>query len=125
MVDIRREQAGSGPVVTGFEQGGFRVGAHVYRGGLILTPEQALEWPQPTMSIEGLAPALSIDPLPEFLLIGTGARLVHPGIALTRALEAQGIGVEYMDSRTAARTWGILRLEARWIAAALLPLDQG
>jgi len=125
MVDMRREQAGSGPVVTGFERGGFRIGAHIIRGGLILTPEQALEWREPMLSIEGLAPALSIDPVPEFILIGTGARAVHPGIALTRALEAQGIGVEFMDSRTAARTWGILRLEARWIAAALLPLNQG
>jgi uncharacterized protein len=27
-----------------------------------------------------------------------------------------------MDSRAAARTWGLLRGEERWIAAALMPL---
>jgi uncharacterized protein len=27
-----------------------------------------------------------------------------------------------MDSRSAARTWGVLRAEERWIVAALLPL---
>jgi uncharacterized protein len=27
-----------------------------------------------------------------------------------------------MDSRAAARTWGMLRGEERWIAAALMPI---
>ena len=59
---------------------------------------------------------------PEFILIGTGATLVRPPAALVRALEAQGIGVEPMDSRAAARAWGVLRAERRTIAAALYPL---
>jgi uncharacterized protein len=28
-----------------------------------------------------------------------------------------------MDRRAAARTWGVLRAEERWIAAALMPLE--
>jgi len=59
---------------------------------------------------------------PEFILIGTGAVMARPPRALVDALEAEGIGVEAMDSRAAARAWGILRGEDRWIAAALLPL---
>jgi uncharacterized protein len=37
-------------------------------------------------------------------------------------MEARGLGVEAMDSRAAARAWGVLRAEGRWIVAALLPL---
>ena len=61
-------------------------------------------------------------PAPEFILLGTGDTLAFPPRAFGAALEAKGIGVEAMDSRAAARTWGLLRGEGRWIAAALLPL---
>ena len=48
--------------------------------------------------------------------------MAFPPRAFVAALEARGIGVEAMDSRAAARTWGLLRGEGRWIAAALMPL---
>lgn len=130
MVDLRREEAGQGPVIRGFEGGAYRVGDRIVPGGLVLTPDNALDWVLDAaitgagmLDIAMLAPALTLDPLPEFLLLGTGARLVQPPLALRQSLEAQGIGLEVMDSRTAARTWGMLRVEARWITAALLPLN--
>ena len=69
-----------------------------------------------------IAPLLALDPAPEFVLLGTGANLTFPPRAFVAALEARGIGVEAMDSRAAARTWGVLRAEGRWIAAALMAL---
>ena len=63
-----------------------------------------------------------IDEAPEFLLLGTGAELRRPPAAFRAAMDAAGLGVEAMDSRAAARTWGLLRGEERWIAAALMPL---
>ncbi len=65
---------------------------------------------------------LDLEIQPEFLLVGTGANLCQPLRPFVRALEARGIGVEVMDSRAAARAWGVLRAEERWIVAALLPL---
>jgi hypothetical protein len=49
---------------------------------------------------------------------------VRPPLALTKALGARGIGVEAMDSRAAARAWGVLRAELRWVAGALYPLAE-
>lgn len=69
-----------------------------------------------------LGDLLDIDPVPEFLLLGTGSGLLQPPRVFVRALEGRGIGVEAMDSRAAARAWGVLRAEERWIVAALLPL---
>jgi uncharacterized protein len=65
-----------------------------------------------------------IDPArpPEFLILGTGPAMAFPPRGLVRSLEERGIGLEAMDSRAAARTWGMLRGEERWIAAALMPL---
>ncbi|PWG02385.1 Mth938-like domain-containing protein [Sphingosinicella humi] len=124
MPRIDRDPAASGPVVQGFAGGGFSVDGGIYKA-LLLTPERADSWEPPelrALTVEHLAPLLSLDPQPEFILIGTGAVTSFPPRALVAALEARGIGVESMDSRAAARTWGMLRGEERWIAAALLPL---
>lgn len=121
---LTRERAASGPMISGFTGDGFRVDGIAYRG-LLLTPERAGDWAPPSIDAldeAALGEVLAIDPLPEFLLLGTGAALVRPAPALVAALDARGIGVEAMDSRAAARAWGVLRGEGRWIAAALYPL---
>jgi len=122
---MRMERAGAdGPVVSGLGPGGFRVDDNIYHA-LVLTPERADGWTPPAIDAldeAALAPVLTIDPRPEFLLLGSGPTLVRPPLVLSRALEARGIGVEVMDSRAAARAWGVLRSEGRWIVAALYPL---
>lgn len=124
MAGFDRDPAAEGPVVTGFSGGGFVVDEGVYPA-LLLTPVSAGQWSPPALAElapEDLEPLLALDPSPEFLLLGTGPRLTHPPRALREALEERGIGLEVMDSRAAARTWGLLRGEERWIAAALMPL---
>jgi uncharacterized protein len=119
------DRSAEGPVISGFSGRGFRVDGGVYEG-LLVTPERADGWapPPPAELAEAdLGPLLALDPLPEFIVLGTGAALVRPPAALLAALSARGIGVEFMDSRAAARLWGVLRAEGRWIAAGLYPLD--
>jgi uncharacterized protein len=125
MPKLDREPLAAGPTVTGFAGTGFRVNDHVFPDGLILTPEKASPWDAPAidgLTAESLGDLLATAPIPEFLLLGTGAATRRPPAAFTAALEARGIGVEAMDSRAAARAWGVLRQEDRWIVAALLPL---
>ena len=116
---------GAGPMVRGFTASGrFRLdeGDHA---AVLLTPERAMGWDAPALAAltpGHVADAFALDPPPEFLLLGTGPSLVRPPLAFVQALAGQGIGVEAMDSRAAARTWAVLRAEERWIAAALLPL---
>lgn len=126
MMDLRRESAPGGPIITGFSGTGFKVREAVFPRGILLSPEAALDWDAPA-SVDGieiamLVPVLATDPLPEFLLLGTGKGLVQPARAFVREIEAMGIGIEVMDSRAAARAWGVLRQEERRISAALLPL---
>lgn len=116
---------GEGPVVSGFIGGGFRVDDGIYRA-LLLTPERAEEWTPPALDVlaqGNLAALTALDPPPEFVLLGTGATMRRPPRAFVTAMEARNIGIEPMDSRAAARAWGVLRAEGRWIAAALYPLD--
>jgi len=122
-----RDAAAGGPIVQGFARGGFSVDGGIYRG-LLLTPKSAMEWQEPpalgAIDLESLASILDLQPEPEFLLLGSGAAFAFPPSSFRAALDARGIGLEVMDSRAAARSWGMLRSEERWIVAALMPLDQ-
>ena len=120
-----RDPQARGPIVQGFSDGAFAVDGGRYRA-LLLTPETAAEWQAPLLpelAISDLEPILALDPQPEFLLLGTGLAFAFAPKALRDALEARGIGIEAMDSKAAARAWGVLRNEERWIVAALLPLN--
>ena len=120
-----RSGPASGPAVTGFAGRGFKVDGEVYTGGVKLTPEAARAWVAPTLSdltVQDLDDLLALQPLPEFLVLGTGATTARPAAAFSKALDDLGIGLEAMDSRAAARAWAVLRAEDRWIVAALMPL---
>lgn len=98
----------------------------VFPDGLLLSPVRALAWTDApvidALTEQALGDLLEGERTPEFLLLGTGARLRQPPRAFVRALESRGVGVEAMDSRAAARAWGVLRAEERWIVGALLPI---
>lgn len=121
---FERDAPASGPIVRAIGPRGFKVDDGIYTA-LLLTPVRADGWTPPALDAlaeADLAPVLALDPPPEFVILGTGATTAFPPRALVQALEARGIGVEAMDSRAAARTWGVLRAEDRWIAAAIMPL---
>lgn len=127
-IALRRDEAGSGPIVTGIERGRFRTQEHYFADGVMLTPRRAETWAgthdAAQLTRVALDPLLAIwgEGLPEFIVLGTGTTQVFPAGALRRALEDEGIGIEVMDSRAAARAWSVLRAEDREIAALLLPL---
>jgi uncharacterized protein len=122
---FERDPQGSGPLVHGFSGSGFTIDGVAY-DGVLLTPLSALAWHPPELSdltVKHLEQVVGLKPAPEFLLIGTGSKMRFPPRSLVAALEKRGIGLEAMDSRAAARTWGMLRGEERWIAAALMPIQ--
>jgi uncharacterized protein len=122
---MARDPHADGPIVQSIGPRGFTVDGGIYPG-LMLTPLRADGWAPPPLAdltAADLATLLGLQPPPEFLVLGTGAALCFPPRALVRELDARGIGLEPMDSRAAARTWGVLRAEGRWIVAALMPLS--
>ena len=125
-MELRRADQIGGPVITGFSGRGFKVGERVFAGGILIAPDSVADWDAPAdiaaLDLTLLGDLLAVDPLPEFLLLGTGARLVQPPRAFVHTLEERGMGVEAMDSRAAARAWGVLRREERQIVGALMPL---
>ncbi len=116
MPTLERNDRAGGPAVTGFAGLSIKIDGVARLGGVILTPEAAFDWDG------GDFESAVTDPLPEFILLGTGATLDRPHPTIVAAYEARGIGIEAMDTRAAARAWGVLRAEGRWISAALRPL---
>jgi uncharacterized protein len=113
-----------GPLIQGFVGQELKVDGKLY-GGVLLTPEAAFPWTSSSLDRLNLAELdllLQLQPPPEFILLGTGSTMAFAPRALVSALEKLGIGMEAMDSRAAARTWGMLRGQSRWIAAAIMPL---
>lgn len=127
MAKFSPDPVASGPSIRGFSGGGFRIDEQVFTDGALLSADAASEWQAPSLEeldVAALGVLLTRDPAPEFLLLGTGARLRRPPPAFAAALDAQGIGLEVMDSRAAAHAWGVLRAEGREIVAALMRLDR-
>ncbi|HEX8445750.1 MAG TPA: MTH938/NDUFAF3 family protein [Sphingomonas sp.] len=122
---MERDPDAIGPLIRGLSGRGFRVDDRIHDGAMILTPERAVDWAPPAvdrLEIADLEAALTVSSTPEFVLLGTGPALLRPPVDLGLALEARGIGLEVMDSRAAARAWGLLRAEGRWISGAFYPL---
>ena len=92
------------------------------RRSVIITPDQlVLDWPPQTFSdLEEPHFAVIAALKPEIVLLGTGAHQRFPHPRLTQALLACGAGVEIMDMSAACRTYNVIMLEGRRVAAALL-----
>lgn len=58
-----------------------------------------------------------LNPPPEILLLATGLTLKIPPDSLLRTIFKQGIGVEFMDTRSACHTYSILSSEGRNVVA--------
>lgn len=116
MPTLERNDRAPGPAITGFAGPLIKVDGIARPSGVILTPDAVFDWDSHDFD------QAVMDPPPEFILLGTGATLERPAPALVANYEARGIGIEAMDTRAAARAWGVLRAEGRWISAALQPL---
>jgi len=110
--------------IEAYGQGGFRFGGMSHRGSILALPSGIRAWspvaPQ-DITRDALAPVFAEEKgLIEYLVIGTGQRLVPLDKALRQELRAIGIATEVMATGAAARTYSILLDEDRRVAAALL-----
>lgn len=108
---------GAGPPIEGYGPGFFRISGTRLEGPRLLGPDLNAAWdgqsPDPVLALKG-----RID----VLLLGLGKDISAPPRAFVTALEAEGIGVEFMATPPACRTYNVLLGEGRRIAAALIPV---
>ncbi len=98
--------------------GFLRVGPHVLRGPVLLSPWGAQVWGGPS----DLETPLRLTGAIDVLLFGGGKDLTLAPRAFREAMEAAGIGLDPMSTPAAARAFNLLVSEGRRVALVALPL---
>ena len=93
-----------------------------YQQPVVVTAQQVLtDWqPENFAALEESHFTYFLSFQPEVVLIGTGERQQFPHPRLYRQLVEANIGVEFMDTAAACRTYDILVSEDRRVVAAIL-----
>ena len=88
---------------------------------VMLAPERVQAWDCHALdALDMAAFQAAIELKPEVLLLATGTTLRFPAASLRLQMQAQGLGLEVMDHRGAARTYNLLVAEGRRVAALFL-----
>jgi uncharacterized protein len=114
------------PSIDAYGGGGFRVSGRRIEGSILILDDELHSWPVASLAQLGpddIAPVLAAGlSRVEFLLLGVGPRVAPPPPALRKALQDAGLGLEVMDTATAARVYNVLVSEGRRLAAALIAI---
>ena len=111
-----------GYVITAYGEDTVSINGKTFSQSLIITRTKLNDnW---DVSVVELLQADHIDQLlafnPELIIIGTGEKLIFPAVEVYSGIIEHGIGVDFMDTRAACRTYNILMSEGRHIVAGLI-----
>ena len=111
-----------GYVITAYDDNSVSINGKPFSQSLIVSTTQLNDdWN--LTSIESLQTSHIEQILtlkPELIIIGTGDRLIFPAVEAYAAIIQQGIGVDFMDTGAACRTYNILMSEGRDVVAGLV-----
>ncbi|MDO4248793.1 MAG: Mth938-like domain-containing protein [Neisseria sp.] len=110
--------------ITACNANGIEINGSYHTAPICLTEEGVFPVTEPSaqaLDAESFSSRFGAAPLPEVILVGTGAthHFLHPKIAA--GLAAQGIGLETMTTAAACRTFMVLQSEGRRVWAWLWP----
>jgi uncharacterized protein len=108
--------------IRAYAPGTIKINDKTLSKSVIITPTQLIEDWAPQSIAELTTESLQViaDTRPDILLIGTGATMIFLSAEIYGPLINLGIGVEFMDTSAACRTYNALSAENRNVAAALL-----
>lgn len=109
--------------ISAYGNGGFRFADMSHRGSILCLPSGIHAWSVTgahEATAQSFAAVFTEAAPPDVILFGTGVAQVWPDAALTEAFARAGIGLEVMNTGSAARTYNILLAERRNVGAALI-----
>ena len=104
----------------------FRIAGQVHEGSVLVFPERTLSWPVTVMddiTLDSLSEITAADAAADLLVIGCGATFQPPPEGLKVGLKERGVVLEWMDTGAASRTFNVLLVEDRALAAALIAVE--
>lgn len=111
------------PSIDAWGGGGFRVSGDWRPGSLLILDDQPRDWAVGSLAEltpDAFAEVFAAGGAVEFVLLGTGLANALPPRPVRDALKAAGVGLEFMSTEAAARTYNVLASEGRRLAAALI-----
>jgi len=116
--------ARSAPTIDSYGAGGFRLSGEWHEGSVLIVADEPRSWPVTRLAEvnrETLAPVFDAGRAEvEFLLLGVGAANALPPREVREGLLAAGMGLEFMDTPSAAKLYNVLTSEGRRVALALI-----
>lgn len=110
--------------IDAYGMGGFRFAGMQHAGGLLILDDGIHRWPASRLlelTPADFAPVFSRAKPGSFMLLGTGSAIARPPRSLLQAFEQARVGLDFMDTGAAVRTWNVLVAEGRDAFAGLLP----
>lgn len=109
-------------VIQAYDENGINVNGQRISQSVVIGRNHLLaDWP--VDSVEALSTELLqelVELAPEVILIGTGERIQFPHPQVYAHVVQQGVGIEFMDSGAACRTYNILLSEDREVIAGII-----
>jgi uncharacterized protein len=121
------DDSGQQFVIRGFTETSVRINHEEYTRSFLLTPERIIT----DLTIKTVS---ELDPLalnslivdnPEVLIVGTGPRTLRASAAVQAAFLRAGVGIEFMDTGAACRTFTVLASELRRVSLLVLFPENG
>ena len=109
--------------IDAYGDDGFRVAGAVISGAMQITPAGASAWrPRHLADIraDDFAALIAAKDQYDVLLIGVGGAMARPDAECLRALDAAGVAYDFMTTASACRTYNVMLIERRRVAAALI-----
>ena len=126
-MDLTLERPGDHLFIQCVTADGVQVADRWYEGSLIVSAGKLLtDWGAQRfddLSEQQLEPVFRLDP--EVVLVGTGPKQLFPAPELMMCFYRRNIGVEFMNTRAACRTFNVLVSDQRNVVAALLSPGPG
>lgn len=114
-------------IVESYGGGGFKIAGTRWTGSVLIFPERTLAWPigsAADISAATLQPVIERADRARILIIGCGASFLPRPASLDEEMRALGLGgIEWMATGPACRTFNVLLLEDREVAAALIAVE--
>ena len=106
---------------------GFRFSGMSHQGSMLALPSGMYDWVVDSadkLTEDDFEPILGHAMQIGFVIVGTGPKQVWPDIALRHTFDERKIGLEIMDTGAAVRTYNVLLMEKRPVAAALIAVER-
>jgi uncharacterized protein len=110
-------------MIERYGDGGFVIDGTRHAGAILITPDGVLPWDltdPAQVTVAAFSPLLRYAGLRPVVLFGQGTKSVLFSPALRRELAGQGLLIDSMDTAAACRTYNVLLVEDRPLAAALI-----